>query len=346
MAASAGNESAVSSTHQQVSRRSVLGAGALAGVLLAGGVAGVGSQGIVRAAAGPIPVGQRRRVLRFAHPTDIHVQPELRGGEGMAQALSHMMSLSDPPALVINGGDSPMDSGSSPYERSKTCWDLFLKTWNQCIPARVPSYHVIGNHDIFGRNKEKSKATGTEAYYGRRWFCDNFGYDRTYRSFDAAGWHFVLLDDINLLPNGDDYVPSIDDQEMEWLKADLASNKLPTVVVTHIPILTVTVLVDRDNVKYTRSEPYFEVESARMHQDCKELEQLFRENGNVKLCLSGHIHILDRCTYNGITYICDGAVSSNKWKGTRLQTPNGYGLIDLYSDGTFDHQYNTFGWTT
>lgn len=262
----------------------------------------------------------------------------------MAAALNHMMSLSDPPALVISGGDLPMDSADTPYERSKVCWDMFLKIWNQCVPTRVPSYHTIGNHDIFGRNKAESKATGKEPYFGRRWFCDNFGYDRTYRSFNASGWHFVILDSINLLPNGDEYIPSLDAEQMEWLKGDLSANKLPTVVVSHVPILSLALLMDRDNAKFTRTDEFFQLKSSRMHQDCRELEQLFRENGNVKLCLSGHIHLLDRCTYNGITYICDGAVSSNKWKGVRLQTPNGYGLIDLYSDGTFEHRYMTFGW--
>ena len=45
-----------------------------------------------------------------------------------------------------------------------------------------------------------------------------------------------------------------------------------------------------------------------------------------------------------MTHICDGAVSGAKWKGSKRQTPEGYGLIDLYEDGTFKHQYTQFGW--
>jgi hypothetical protein len=43
--------------------------------------------------------------------------------------------------------------------------------------------------------------------------------------------------------------------------------------------------------------------------------------------------------YNGVTFICNGAVSGAWWEGSRRQTAPGYGIIDLYADGTFDEQY-------
>jgi Icc protein len=48
--------------------------------------------------------------------------------------------------------------------------------------------------------------------------------------------------------------------------------------------------------------------------------------------------------FNDVTYICDGAVSGAWWKGRNHECDEGYGLINLYDDGTFDHAYQTYGW--
>src|SRR5262249_25554403 len=101
---------------------------------------------------------------------------------------------------------------------------------------------------------------------------------------------------------------------------------------------------DKDDAQWDNISPDLKVSAKRMHVDCRDLDALFQKHRNVKLCLSGHLHLLDRCDYNGVTYICDGAVSGAKWKGRKRQTPEGYGVIDLFADGTFKHEYMTYGW--
>jgi Icc protein len=312
---------------------------------LAAGLAVAGAPLLARAGRTDDPSAPRR-VLRFAHPTDIHVQPELRGGEGMAACFRHMMGLKDPPSLIITGGDLPMDSASTPEARARTEWDLFKKVLADTVPRTMPMQHVIGNHDIFGRDKDKSKATGQEKVYGRRWFMDNFGYERTYRSFDSAGWHFVILDSIHLNDEGKDFVGRIAGEQLDWLKQDLAATPAatPIVILTHVPIMSVANYFDQDDDQWKTDGPKLEIKSSRMHADCRELDALFGKYPNIKLCLSGHLHLLDRCVYNGITHICDGAVSGAKWRGPKRQTVEGYGLIDLFADGTFKHEYVPFGW--
>ncbi|MDB5023833.1 MAG: metallophosphoesterase [Mucilaginibacter sp.] len=66
---------------------------------------------------------------------------------------------------------------------------------------------------------------------------------------------------------------------------------------------------------------------------------LFNRHSNVRLCLSGHIHLWDKVVYNKLTYICGGAVSGAWWEGNKRETAPGYGLIDLYADGTFEENY-------
>jgi 3',5'-cyclic-AMP phosphodiesterase len=45
-----------------------------------------------------------KRVLRIAHLTDVHVQPEKRAGEGLAACLNHVQQLPDKPDLILTGG--------------------------------------------------------------------------------------------------------------------------------------------------------------------------------------------------------------------------------------------------
>jgi hypothetical protein len=78
---------------------------------------------------------------------------------------------------------------------------------------------------------------------------------------------------------------------------------------------------------------------SELHVDMKRIVALFGEHSNVKLCLSGHIHLHERLDYNGVTYLCNGAVSGAWWAGSYRQTPPGYCVLDLFADGSFSHQY-------
>ena len=64
------------------------------------------------------------------------------------------------------------------------------------------------------------------------------------------------------------------------------------------------------------------------------------QHPNVKAALSGHTYLLDRVDYNGVAYLCNGAVSGNWWKSdTHYQTKAGYALIDLFDDGSVERTY-------
>ena len=325
-----------------ISRRDMLRASS---VVVAAAAAG---GGLIRAADGADsapPTTTAKRVLRFAHPTDIHVQPELDGDKGMASAFQHMFALADPPQMILTGGDLPFDTASSDQVRSAALWKMFDSIIGDNVPKSIPMHHTIGNHDIWGRDQQKCKSNGTEPFYGKKWFLDNFGYPRTYYSFDSASWHFIILDSFDLVPNSKDFVARIVGDQLDWFKADLKATPptTPILVVTHVPIFSAANFFDNSEQKH-HDGPDVTVLHTRMHMDYRELDQLFAGYPNIKLCLSGHIHLLERCEYNGVTHICDGAVCGDKWNGPRQRTPEGYGLIDLYADGSFSHQYLDYGW--
>ena len=331
----------------QISRRNVLKSSAVA---IAAAVSGGGLINLARGEETALPSAPARadRVLRFAHPTDIHVQPELDGDKGMAKAFQHMMSLKDPPTMILTGGDLPMDTASSDQARSAQLWRLFKKVLADNVPASIPIHHTIGNHDIWGRFKDRCKVDGSEPLFGKKWYLENFEYPKTYYSFDNSGWHFIVLDSFDLDPTGPEYTSRIVGEQLAWLKADMAATPAttPVVVITHVPIISASNFFDSGD----KPDPGFDpgpditILRSRMHVDHRMFDVLFQKYRNVKLCLSGHLHQLDKAEYNGVTYICDGAVCGDKWNGPRRHTPEGYGLIDLYADGSFSHQYVQYGW--
>jgi 3',5'-cyclic AMP phosphodiesterase CpdA len=137
------------------------------------------------------------------------------------------------------------------------------------------------------------------------------------------------------------YIGQLDEPQFDWLKQTLRDTPAttPVVVLSHIPILSASAVLWAQ-----RPDDDFRISRALMHQDCLELKDLFAKHPNVKLCLSGHLHLCDRVDYNGVTYLCNGAVSGNWWKGRHKDCDEGYAVVDLYDDGSFEHEYVKYGW--
>jgi len=281
----------------------------------------------------------RSRSLRLGHLTDVHVQPARSAAVGFAQALRHVQSQADPPKLLLAGGDSIMDALGKSSGRTKRQWQL----WQQVLKdeCSLPVEPCIGNHDVWGWNRERSGTTGDEPGWGKQWALDEFQIEQRYRSFDRAGWHFIVLDSI--FPDAETvYQGRLDDEQFDWLVTDLEATEeqTPVLVLSHIPILTVASVESEAHLVENPVE-----RRTYSHQDAKRIVDLFKQHRNVKLCLSGHLHLTERIEYAGVTYICSGAVCGNWWKGAHIGTEEGYSIVDLYDDGTVDWQYNDYGWT-
>ena len=302
--------------------------------------AGVGALASARPAAARQQDAALSRVLRFAHLTDSHIQPERGAAEGVAACLRHVMAHTDRPQLVVSGGDLIMDGFEQTRERTALQWDLFTRVYkDECA---VPVEHTIGNHDVWGWNQKKSKTTSDEPQWGKRWVMDALGLAAPYRASDHGSWKLVILDSI--FPHrGDGYLGKLDDEQFAWLDAQLAAAAAEAkhvAIVSHIPIISVTVF-DLDS---SVEDDEWRMSGGVMHADAKKLLELFRKHRCVRLAVSGHIHKLDRCEFEGVTYVCDGAVSGAWWKGPGKRCDEGYGVFDLFSDGSFEHTYHTYGW--
>lgn len=293
-----------------------------------------------RAALGAEPAAApRRRVLRVAHFTDSHIQPERGAFDGVTACLRHMMALKPRPDLVITGGDLIMDSFEAEEPRTRLQWELFTKVFRD--ECGLPVSHCLGNHDIWGWDQRKSKTTSNERRWGKRWAMDTLGLESSYYAIDRAGWRIIVLDSV--APRfGDHYTANLGEEQRCWLDERLeeAGPKTPVLIVSHIPIYSMCAVDHDGEIK----EGDWSVVGAVMHTDAQAVMSTFRRRANVRLCLSGHIHMLDRIDFHGVTFICDGAVSGAWWKGPKERCTEGYGVIDLFDDGTFEHRYETYGW--
>jgi 3',5'-cyclic AMP phosphodiesterase CpdA len=265
----------------------------------------------------------------------MHVQPERRAGEGYIAALESLEKLTPRADLIVTGGDHVMDATEAGLGRARTQWDVYRRA---IAATKTPVKAVLGNHDIFGWGvKAMSDAT---AGYGRAMALDKLELAKPYYSFDAGNWHFIMLDSMTRREFG--YTANFGPEQTEWLKADLRANAgKHTILFSHIPILSVCVFFDGGPKRIRATE--WNVPDSWMHHDAHGIVDLLDEH-NVKLAVSGHIHLVDRCDYRNVTFICDGAVSGNWWKGPLAQFPEGYGVIDLYPDGRCEHEYVTYGW--
>lgn len=291
------------------------------------------------ASAQPVARGNRKRALRLAHITDVHVQPEKGAGQGFAKCLNHLQSLADPPRLILQGGDAVMDACGVEAPRAKEQADLFKRVLK--AECSLPIEHCLGNHDIWGLEKIASATKGTEPNWGKAWGMDFLGLNNRYRTFDRNGWRFIVLDSVTM--GNDTYVGKLDEEQFAWLSRTLESTdkKMPVLVLSHIPILAASVFFD-GNLEKTGN---WVVPAGYMHIDARAIKNLFHKHPNVKVCLSGHLHLVDRVDYLGVTYLCNGAVSANWWKGQHQEFREGYGIVDLFDDGTIEHQYVEYGWT-
>ena len=268
------------------------------------------------------------RVLRIAHITDVHLKDKFNAPSKFVKCLHHLQQQSPKVDLVLNGGDIVFDMNKENISTIDQQWQLM----NNIIKGEcsLPVHYCLGNHDIWWNEDDKS-----QALYGKKYSMDQLKLAKPYYSMEKSGWKFIILDSVHLDIDGTWYIGKLGDEQFTWLENELQNTNpaTPVLVMSHIPILTATLMIE-DNIVNK-----WQMLGGDMHTDTSKIINLFYRHPNVKLCLSGHIHLRDKVVYNNVTYICDGAVSGAWWEGNKRETAPGYGLIDLYADGSFDEKY-------
>ncbi|QDU78437.1 3',5'-cyclic adenosine monophosphate phosphodiesterase CpdA [Polystyrenella longa] len=286
---------------------------------------------------------EMKPAFRFVHLTDIHVQPEREGGAGMTKCLEAVEALDPKPDFILTGGDLIYDAGKD-YERG----NQLFKLYKQIVADHtgIPVHPCVGNHDVYGWSRREELDT-MNPLFGKGLIRDHLELEKTYYAFDHNGWRFYVLDSIQpTVEKRYKYTAGLDEEQMAWLQSDLAAKpkETPAVVVTHIPVLTVTSMRKQPELL---GEDFYISGGPGMFSNSLEMGRLFH-NHNVKLALSGHLHEIDRIERGNVTYICDGAVCGGWWYGPNIdsgfEVQEGFGVVDIHTDGTFEHHYVDYGW--
>jgi 3',5'-cyclic AMP phosphodiesterase CpdA len=288
--------------------------------------------------AAPAPSTTRRRVLRAAQFTDLHVLPPTEGFQdsaaGMTAALRHAQGQADKPEVLFFTGDLIMDSLKRTKAEANAQWDV----WDRVFSAEVktPYRIALGNHDVWGWALHDEPKIEKDPHYGKGLALERLKLRERYYSFDQAGWHFVVLDSMQpSYANKHGYTARLDDEQFAWLARDLAATpaSTPVAIISHIPILAACVFFDND----LESTGSWVIPGAWMHIDARRIKDLFRQHPNVKVCFSGHVHLVDDVTYLGVRYLCNGALCGGWWKGPYQEFGPAYALVDFYDDGSVDN---------
>lgn len=159
----------------------------------------------------------------FVQISDTHLgfhreaNPDVPGS--LRRAIADINALSQPPAFVVHTGD--VSHLSKPEE-----FDLGRQMFKD---IRVDRVHTIpGEHDALD--------DGVSGYLK---FFDHDGKGKARYSFDQGGVHFVALN--NVLNFSTSRLAALGDEQLAWLKQDLAgvSRSTPIVVLAHIPLWTI-----------------------------------------------------------------------------------------------------------
>lgn len=269
-----------------------------------------------------------RRPLRIAFFTDVHARTEWGVPEALARAAAAINARK--PDLVIGGGDYITDGFQSAAATVAPRWDVYLAMHKA---LRAPVHLAIGNHDLVAARPQDGSAPSPDP---RAIFRETFGLDRTYSSFDAAGYHFILLDPVQITADEFQYHGLIGPEQMEWLKEDLSrvQASTPTILVSHMPFLTAFYQAVNGA---TKGAPV-----NRIVTNGREVLALF-EGRNLVLCLQGHLHVNELLRWRDTTFITGGAICGAWWRGSRQGTEEGFGVVTL-RDNRVEWDYVDYGW--
>jgi Icc protein len=218
--------------------------------------------------------------MRFALISDVHFGEPTRH-EGKLRKLTHQaeplvaefvarMQNEFQPELVVNLGDVLEDENR---ELDLARYARFVELVERAAPRTL---HVAGNHDQVHLGDDDLR---------RLWRHDG----PLHYSTDHGGCHFAVLRTIE----HQDVVIRLPEEQIEWLAADLAATRLPSIVLMHHPA---SEMVLEGNRWFERRPHVCRVAERR------KLRAVLEAAGNVIAVFNGHVH-WNHCDFiGGIPY--------------------------------------------
>jgi 3',5'-cyclic AMP phosphodiesterase CpdA len=238
--------------------------------------------------------GKKQDSFSFAFMTDIHIEYSPKTLQSFDRTISTLNSLK--PDFIITGGDNVKDARQQRESYADSLYNLYTSLVKR---FKMPVHTGIGNHEFFGMNNPKILTSNP--VYGQKMYESKIG--TTYYSFEHKGWKFLMINDVKNTDSGKKYIGFIDDEQMQWLKDELAAtdHSTPIVVCAHIPFISSMKKFEFGSLSGTPENDGV--------ANSKEFFSLF-EKHNLKLILQGHFHFFEVLYANNIYYITSPAPTS------------------------------------
>jgi len=177
----------------------------------------------------PLKKGKDQSHFKFIHASDTHADslnlPRLARFRQMADSIGV--------DFVLVSGDLIRDALRQTEATATAYYKLYVQ---EISKFKMPVYSALGNHEIFGIERDKSLVSEEHPLYGKNMYRHFLG--PNYYSFNYGGIHFISIDNVdyqNLY-----YFGGVDSLELKWLEQDLkpVSNTTPVITFNHIPFMS------------------------------------------------------------------------------------------------------------
>jgi 3',5'-cyclic-AMP phosphodiesterase len=258
---------------------------------------------------------KKENEFSFVFMSDIHIKHDpaiLKSIRGVIDTVNKLK-----PDFLLSGGDQVYDVMRGNEKMADSLFTLFKE---ETKAFNAPVHTTVGNHELFGIYKE-STTDSTHAYYKYALYEKYFG--KTYRSFDHEGWHFVILNNLDV--KGYEYIAKFGEDQLKWLQEDLkvVDKKTPVVLIMHVPLVSV-----QNQVQIPKNGLTTGPDVINKHRLLDMLKPY-----NLKLVLQGHYHWFEDIYVNDKThFITGGAVAGRpSWRGTD-NGPRGFLFFKVKGD--------------
>jgi hypothetical protein len=167
--------------------------------------------------------------FKFIHASDTHIDSLNLPRMERFRQLSDSIGAE----FIIITGDLIRDALRVNENVASNYYKLYL---DEIKKFTIPVYSCVGNHELFGIERDKSLVGSDHPLYGKKMYRKYLGPD--YYSFNYGGLHFISFDAVdfqNLY-----YFGGVDTLQLNWLENDLKNlpKETPIITFNHIPFVS------------------------------------------------------------------------------------------------------------